>query len=224
MAVSYVWIVLSRDGQPRNGIGSQAALRAPNYRHFQSFELSETIPSSCRSTGGRMSISELGSLGEFISSGAVLLTLVYLAVQLRQARKAFQSASLQSGIATMNQNTQNVAADPEYTDIVRQGFYDHDSLSPTQWWRFCFWCTAMFHVFQQHYLDAEKGLGDPRIWAGEQRAMKDLLGTPGVARWWREFVALPYSDDFGDHLNMILSSAQETEQFRMLRESQSESS
>ena len=168
-----------------------------------------------------MSISELGSLGEFVGSGAVLVTLVYLAVQLRQTKKAFQSASLQSGIATMNQNTQNIAADHEYSEIVMKGF--HGDLDPTERFRFGLWLTGMFHVFQQHYLDAEKGLGDPRIWAGEQRAMGNLLATPGVVRWWREMIALPYSDVFIDHVDTILLSAQETEQFRQLREELAES-
>jgi hypothetical protein len=173
--------------------------------------------------GRSMSITELGSLGEFVGSLAVLATLAYLAVQVRQTKRAFQSASLQNGIATMNQNTQNIAADPEYTEIVMRGFYEHESLNPTQRFRFGLWLTSMFHVFQQHYFDAEKGLGDPRIWAGEQRAMTDLLGTPGVVKWWREFVAIPYSDVFIEHVNTILGSAQETEQFRKLRESQAES-
>jgi hypothetical protein len=171
-----------------------------------------------------MSITELGSIGDFVGSLAVLVTLVYLAVQVGQTKKAFQSASLQNGIATMNQNQQNIAADPEYSEIVLRGFYEHEDLNPTQWFRFGLWLTAMFHVFQQHYLDADKGLGDPRIWAGEQRAMKDLLATPGVARWWREFIAIPYSDVFIDHVNTILASAEETERFRELRESQAEAS
>ncbi len=167
-----------------------------------------------------MSITELGSLGEFVGSFAVLVTLAYLAVQVRQTKKAFQSASLQNGIATMNQNQQNVAADSEYTEIVMKGLYEHESLNAVQFFRFGMWLTAMFHVFQQHYLDAQKGLGDSRIWAGEQRAMTGLLATPGVAKWWREYIAIPYSDEFIDHVNTILASAEETEQFRKFREAQ----
>lgn len=165
-----------------------------------------------------MTIVELGAIGEFVGSIAVLATLGYLAVQVNQTKRAVQSASLQTGIATMTQNSQNVAADPDYSEIVVKGFFDSSDLNATDWFRFGLWMTCMFHVFQQYFLDSEKGLGDARVWAGEERAMKDLLAMPGVARWWREMPALPFSDVFIEHVNAVLSSSEETEQFRKLRE------
>lgn len=164
-----------------------------------------------------MTIAELGSLGEFLGSIAVLLTLVYIAVQTHQTKQAVQSSSLHTAIATMNQNTQNVVNSHEYTDIVMRGWADEID-DPVEWMRYGFWMTGMFHVFQQHFLDAEKGLGDKRIWAGEERAMKDLLGSPGVVRWWREIPARPFSDDFVAHVDSLLEHARETEEFRMIEE------
>ena len=158
-----------------------------------------------------MTIIELGALGEFVSSVAVLLTLVYLAVQVRQTKQTVQSSSHQTGIATMTQNNQSVYADKELSNIVIKGLFD-DDLDPTEWFRFGLWCMSLFHVFQQYFLDSEKGLGDSRIWAGEERAMKSLLAEPGVARWWREsLTAIPYTDTFVDHVNTILGSVEETE-------------
>jgi len=101
-----------------------------------------------------MNIMELGALGEFIGSIAVLITLVYLALQVHQTKQAVQSASLQTGIATMSQNSQNVAADPAYTETVVKGFFDDGDLDATEWFRFGLWMTCMFHVFQQYFLDA----------------------------------------------------------------------
>ena len=43
-----------------------------------------------------MSIQELGSIGEFISSIAVLVTLIYLAVQVRQTRNATVASTMQT--------------------------------------------------------------------------------------------------------------------------------
>ena len=164
-----------------------------------------------------MWIVELGALGEFISSIAVLVTLVYLAIQTRQAQQALQSASLHTAIATMNQNTQNVVASREYTEIVLKGLANEE-LAVSEWFRFILWLTGMFHVFQQHYLDSQRGLGDRRVWAAEERAMRDMLGNPGVARWWHEAPARPFTDVFVDHVNAVLESTQETTQFRSLRE------
>ena len=109
-----------------------------------------------------MTIIELGALGEFVSSVAVLLTLVYLAVQVRQTKQTVQSSSHQTGIATMTQNNQSVYKDKELSNIIIKGLFD-DDLDPTEWFRFGFWCISLFHVFQQYFLDSEKGLGDSRI-------------------------------------------------------------
>ena len=46
-----------------------------------------------------MSIQELGSIGEFISSIAVLITLIYLAVQVRETRDATVANALQTNRA-----------------------------------------------------------------------------------------------------------------------------
>lgn len=160
-----------------------------------------------------MSILELGALGEFVGSILVLVTLVYLAIQIRQTKQSIQSSSHAHGAGAMNQINLNIASDPDFAEIVSKGFSDIESLEPIEWTRFGFYLTSMFHVFQQHYLDAGKGLGDPRIWAGEERAMHELLALPAVGRWWKEFPSLPYSDEFQKHVNSLLASARDTEQW-----------
>ena len=90
----------------------------------------------------------------------------------------------------MTQNNQSVFTDHELSEIVLKGFYG-ENLDLTEWYRFGLYCISLFHVFQQYFLDSEKGLGDSRIWAGEQRAMNALWATPGVVRWWREMREFP---------------------------------
>ena len=160
-----------------------------------------------------MSIMELGALGEFFGSIFVLVTLIYLAIQIRQTKQSVQSSSHAHGAAAMNQINLHVASDPDLAEIVMRGLSDIESLKPIEWTRFGFYLTSMFHVFQQHYLDAAKGLGDPSLWAGEERAMHELLALPAVEKWWSEFPSLPYTVDFQTRVNALLDSARETDQW-----------
>jgi hypothetical protein len=148
---------------------------------------------------------ELGALGEFLSSLAVLITLVYLAIQVNQTKRAVQSSSHQTGLSTMAQNNQKVFETKEMADIVANGLSD-DLRDATDTMRFNLYCISMFHVFQQYFLDAERGLGDLEVWKGEERAMKGLLATPGVARWWKEAPFLPYTGSFIARVNSILDA------------------
>jgi hypothetical protein len=163
-----------------------------------------------------MTIADLGAIGEFVGSILVLVTLIYLAIQVHQTKQSVQSASLHSGISSMSQNNALLAANQEFADIIVKGLVD-DELSSTEWMRYGIWLTSMFHVFQQHFLDSQKGLGDARVWAGEQRAMKDLLGNRGVARWWREMPSLPFSEEFMRHVDGLLDAADETDKWRNYR-------
>jgi hypothetical protein len=66
-----------------------------------------------------MTISELGSLGEFISSIAVLITLVYLAVQvrhLREERKAAAAAEMEFRERAFSEKNYAIATSPSLAE------------------------------------------------------------------------------------------------------------
>ena len=65
-----------------------------------------------------MTIMELGALGEVIGPFAVLVALIYLAIQMTRTKRTVQPASLHNAIAVMNHNSQNVAAAPRITTHV----------------------------------------------------------------------------------------------------------
>ena len=88
-----------------------------------------------------MSIMELGALGEFFAAIAVLVTLVYLAGQMRQA-KVSQALSANAAKADMLHRTLSgfsrfraFLADREMADIWRRG-HANEALDPTEMTRF----------------------------------------------------------------------------------------
>jgi len=67
-----------------------------------------------------MTISDLGSLGEFVSSFAVLITLVYLAVQTRQARTATQASVVWERARAMRENALTLATNAEAISLIEE--------------------------------------------------------------------------------------------------------
>ena len=71
-----------------------------------------------------MTIQELGSLGEFVGAIAVMVTLVYLAVQTRLTRKAaeetakFSSMQMLQGVADMYSRWRLARMDPELAELL----------------------------------------------------------------------------------------------------------
>jgi len=67
-----------------------------------------------------MDIQTLGNLGEFIESLAVLVTLVYLAVQTRQTVKTVRQKS-HSDILARRQDLMNLLMDREFIEVWGKG-------------------------------------------------------------------------------------------------------
>ena len=90
-----------------------------------------------------MSIQELGALGEFIGSIAVLVTLVYLAIQIRQNTRTIEESQRMSRVEAMvtrNTNMENAliasALSEDISDIeMRARTGSFDSLSDLEKYR-----------------------------------------------------------------------------------------
>lgn len=65
-----------------------------------------------------MTIAELGSIGEFVGSLAVLATLIYLAIQVRHARSEARRTAQVARAHGVRQNWLNRAQNPELLDAM----------------------------------------------------------------------------------------------------------
>jgi len=142
-----------------------------------------------------MTISDLGALGEFIGSLVVLVTLIYVAVQVQQTKKSVQSATWQGAIDTMNANNHLIIQNEDVAELVRIGMQDPDSLSATDWFRFGLVLASVFHVLHKLHGEANEGSVNNKVWEAEKQSMQSILLTPGGLKWWRE-ATVTYSVQF----------------------------
>ena len=83
-----------------------------------------------------MTIVELGALGEFVAAIAVVITLIYLALQIRQNTRATHAASFHAITDSFNHVNVSLAQTPALTRIWLAGATERSSLSGTcqrQW-------------------------------------------------------------------------------------------
>jgi hypothetical protein len=126
----------------------------------------------------------VGALGELIGAAAVVLTLVYLA---RQVREASQEAQ-RNRFAHLNGEISRVAdswgADAEISDIVFRGLADPVSLTPHEAFRFNSSVFRMFRAWEAVFQYSVEG--GVHQWGadGFQKAMTDLVGFPGMQKYW----------------------------------------
>ncbi len=102
-----------------------------------------------------LTIQDLGALGEFFGSIAVLATLVYLALQTRQNTMAIGAQLDAATIAANRTNLLSVATSSELAEAVREDLTD--DLTVKQLQLMMYW-SSMFGSFQWQFRQARRGL------------------------------------------------------------------
>lgn len=92
----------------------------------------------------------IGAIGEIIGALAVVISLAYLASQIRIQNRESRAASVHQVIEGYRSS---IAAlhDPEMADIWISGMEDFDSLAPSQRLRFVIYLTVALRSFEDAY-------------------------------------------------------------------------
>ena len=78
----------------------------------------------------------IGAVGEIIGALAVFLTLVYLAIQIRQNTKSVQASAVDASISKVNDVRQSLYENAELSRIYNQGLVHPDELDEESRFRF----------------------------------------------------------------------------------------
>jgi hypothetical protein len=138
----------------------------------------------------------IGAIAELLGALGVIISLVYLATQIRQNTQSVRMSS-HHGIADQFTQT-NLAAvhDPQLIDLITRGSLDAESLSDAERARFYAYIMAIFRTYEELFQLDRKGLADNELWEARQRSMRNWLARPGVRTWWSTEWSEAYVDSF----------------------------
>jgi hypothetical protein len=149
-----------------------------------------------------MSLSDLASLGSFVSGIAVLASLVYLTLQVRQAER-YQKAGVQQGRAARLVDTFLRLADSAMVNAYDKGADGDPDISATQLGQYRFFMrAAMFNVedtFHQH----KAGLIDDDVFAGTCSNIRTNAARPGWRAMWKQ-IRVSWGTEFRDFIDQIV--------------------
>ena len=126
----------------------------------------------------------LGAIGEIVGAVAVILTLGYLAVQIRQNTRAIRASAHQDTTRDVSEFLSRVADSPDLARILRVGMKNWDDLDEDERMRFSMLLFRVFFNFQHLFSLHREGTLDPEYWASQWEVMLWYIRQPGVVRWW----------------------------------------
>ena len=137
-----------------------------------------------------MSLSDLASLGSFVSGLAVLVSLVFLYFQLRQVNRQVeqternQRALVQQGRAARLSTNFIAFAESDAASVYSKGMRG-DELSDREFQQFRWMYRATMKNYEDDFLQHEEGLLEEPTFTSEcQTALGALLATPGGRVMW----------------------------------------
>jgi hypothetical protein len=145
----------------------------------------------------------ISAIGQIVGAVAVVISLIYLA---REIRNNARSARLAS-VGTINRCLGQLASHPHLAEVWRRGIRDWESLKGPDNDTFHSFMLQLFHIFNEMYYEQLEGHLDPRLWREIETPMRDLISTwPGVQARWREYSRW-FNEEFANYVNQLQQTA-----------------
>jgi hypothetical protein len=152
-----------------------------------------------------MSLSDLASLGSFVSGVAVLVSLVYLALQVRQAERNQRGLMQQGRTERVSDYTLRLA-EPGLAEVYWRGVRKPEDLSIAELDRFVSICRAGFLSAEESVLQHKAGLLDETSYSAFLAGWSFVAAMPGICAAWRMTSHL-YGSDFSTLMDGLTREA-----------------
>ena len=132
-----------------------------------------------------MSLSDLASVGSLVSGFAVLVSLIYLSVQIKQNTK-HSRALIQQGRAARICQTLSDMAELDWTDGLDACFAGEPNVSARDLRKFNFVVRTYFVSAEDSFMQHQEGLMDHQAFEGFEGMMRaGLSASPGFRKAWK---------------------------------------
>jgi hypothetical protein len=131
-----------------------------------------------------MSLSDLASVGSFVSAAAVLTSLVYLSLQVRVTERN-QQISIRHSRASRIVQLQLALADPVMADAWLHGLAHPEKITQTELTQFENLCRALFFHFEDSFYQRQEGLLNDDAFETVVAGVRFLARNPGWRAAWK---------------------------------------
>lgn len=122
----------------------------------------------------------INAVSQLISSIAVVVSVLYLAIQLRSSTRVARVAAMDAAAAALRDVTKPLMENAELARLWRIGLENLDALSPDDRARFFHAAHQFLKALETIHYHYVYGLLDPQLWAGWRELLHHYIATPGL--------------------------------------------
>jgi hypothetical protein len=132
-----------------------------------------------------MDLTQLAALGSFVSGVAVVMSLAFVGLQMRQANRN-QRSLMQQGRSTRHVELLLRLGDPLITNVMaRLHTKGVDAISDAELQTVYFHAAATFWSYEDSFLQHRNGMLDDASWTSDVLTLKRIVATPVNSCVWR---------------------------------------
>ena len=160
-----------------------------------------------------MSLQDWGAIGELVGGVAIIVSLLYVGLQIKQGTDASRAATNQAFSAQYSELILQITK-PELRDIFWRGMTGLKNLQESENAAFMALMAAIFRTYETFYFERTEGRFSSRMWNGYKTQLIDLYDNDGVREYWA-LRKHQFSDEFGSFLESQSSKGEAKPMYRI---------
>ncbi len=145
----------------------------------------------------------LANIGEIIGAVTVVLSLIYLAIQIRQSTQAQRTENYSRALDRLAAMQSSLSQDDEFSLMFSTGAVDTKKLTPRERVRFTWSLYEAFGAFEFMFHASKTDAIPEEVWRRWSSAVAWWLTFPGVQTWWSSR-PIPFTDSFTSFVESLL--------------------
>jgi hypothetical protein len=131
-----------------------------------------------------MSWDAVSAVAESLGALGVIITVAYLALQIRQNTRTVRSAAQQSMFDNVHSLRLVLCQDPELASLLIKANESFDSLTAEEDLRFQTFAGALFGEWENIFLQNSHSVLAPEMWQAWELGYRNLFESPAMRRVW----------------------------------------
>jgi hypothetical protein len=126
----------------------------------------------------------VGAIGELIGALGVMITVVYLALQVRGNTRSVRGSVYDSLATSLEHLNRPLVENADLARALAAVTENWSAASEDDRFRVVHFYSAAFKLFENVYYQWRQGLIEDELWQGWRRLMLTYFWSPGVQMWW----------------------------------------
>jgi len=152
----------------------------------------------------------IGSVGEIVGAFAVVVSIIYLAGQVRNQTKEARLTATRDLARDYRELIRSIAKDPELYEIYQRAVHNYNDLQEPERMRIHLYVfSPVYGVLEQQHLHLIQGNIDPEFLESVRNRIAETARLPGIREWWERNRDI-YGEDFRAYVDSTYKIYQRT--------------